>query len=669
VRRATCQLFAGLVALVSTSLVAGRAHAVATFKITITDPPGVGFNDLTPKAPVGGNTGTTVGEQRRIAFDYALGIWGKLLESPVPIVVSVGFAPLECTQGFAVLGHAGPASVQLDVPGVDPSLILPEALADQIAGFDLSPGMPDIEGEFNGGLAECSTGLDWYYGLDRKGPRNTSDLVSVVLHEMAHGLGFLTLIDPETGEDLVPGYSDPFSIHLLDVATNKHWHEMTPAERMNSGSAIRGLVWDGRYAIDAAPTVLVAGAPRISTVPSVPGFSGAVIDGNFGRPLAQASVVGRLAATTPRDACMPVSGVSGSIAVAVGDVCHGMSMTYNAQQAGALALLITDESVPPANLDVPTEDLASRQLSIPALGISATDAALLLAAPAATVTLSTDPTQLTGADQQGRVYMYASSPRARSRTASHFDPVARPDLIMEPSQSRNGNHGVVLERALLRDIGWRTLCGNGMIDPNEECDTGPANSDTTANACRTTCRRAACRDGVVDTGEICDPGASLSGDPTCTMTCTRPVCGNGMQEAAEECDSGMANSDSARDACRTTCKKASCGDRVVDTGEACDDALTPATCTMCANAGTGGGAGTSSTGGSSGGGAGGSNSGSAGDSSAGGSSGGDDDGGCGCRINGSRPASALVLALLALLALGVRRNVRFVSCNIAGRRH
>jgi cysteine-rich repeat protein len=81
-------------------------------------------------------------------------------------------------------------------------------------------------------------------------------------------------------------------------------------------------------------------------------------------------------------------------------------------------------------------------------------------------------------------------------------------------------------------------CGDGLVDAAEECDDGAANSDSAADACRTTCRRASCGDGVVDTAEACDQGAG--------------------------------NSDVAPGGCRTTCDLAYCGDGVVDPGELCD---------------------------------------------------------------------------------------------------
>jgi cysteine-rich repeat protein len=81
-------------------------------------------------------------------------------------------------------------------------------------------------------------------------------------------------------------------------------------------------------------------------------------------------------------------------------------------------------------------------------------------------------------------------------------------------------------------------CGNGTVDMGEQCDDGAANSDVTADACRTDCMNPSCGDQVVDTmaGETCDPPG-----PSCSATCTATtgaVCGNSMVEAGEGCDDG-----------------------------------------------------------------------------------------------------------------------------------
>ncbi len=55
-------------------------------------------------------------------------------------------------------------------------------------------------------------------------------------------------------------------------------------------------------------------------------------------------------------------------------------------------------------------------------------------------------------------------------------------------------------------------CGDGVVQGEEACDDGEANSDTLADACRTTCLLPACGDGVVDAEEACDDGGLLGGD-------------------------------------------------------------------------------------------------------------------------------------------------------------
>src|SRR5215207_9438833 len=86
---------------------AADARAAATIVIQNNDSAGVGFNDPTPAAPVGGNTGTTVGQQRLNAFQFAANVWGATIRSDVPITIAAGWAALPCTTNSATLGAAG----------------------------------------------------------------------------------------------------------------------------------------------------------------------------------------------------------------------------------------------------------------------------------------------------------------------------------------------------------------------------------------------------------------------------------------------------------------------------------------------------------------------------------------------------------------------------------
>jgi cysteine-rich repeat protein len=91
--------------------------------------------------------------------------------------------------------------------------------------------------------------------------------------------------------------------------------------------------------------------------------------------------------------------------------------------------------------------------------------------------------------------------------------------------------------------------------------------------CDTQCHRIPyCGDGIVDPGEQCDDGA-LNGTPDhCDANCTEPGCGNGIVDPGEECDDGNTQS---CDGCSSTCTIEvgwKCGDGMVDPacGERCD---------------------------------------------------------------------------------------------------
>ena len=72
------------VSLVAAASASGQATIVILNDV---DAPGAGFNDPTPAAPVGGNTGTTLGQQRLIAFQTAANIWGASLSSGPTITI------------------------------------------------------------------------------------------------------------------------------------------------------------------------------------------------------------------------------------------------------------------------------------------------------------------------------------------------------------------------------------------------------------------------------------------------------------------------------------------------------------------------------------------------------------------------------------------------------
>lgn len=235
----------------------------ATILVVNRDGPNEGFNDPTPASPVGGNSGTTVGQQRLIVFQRAAEIWGARLISTVPVRIAAQFNPLSCTPSSGVLGSAGPVAVIRDFAGAPrPATYYPMALANALSGQDLDPGNDDISATFNSdlGKAGCLTGLNWYYGLDSNEPANTIDLLDTILHEFGHGLGFISLVNLTTGGKF-NGFNDVFSDHLEDHRTGKTYPQMTDAERRSASTATDNLHWVGTNVIARSGILSVGRGP------------------------------------------------------------------------------------------------------------------------------------------------------------------------------------------------------------------------------------------------------------------------------------------------------------------------------------------------------------------------------------------------------------------------
>jgi hypothetical protein len=453
-------------------LLAFAVPARAGVQITIVNgnAAGVGFNDPTPATPVGGNTGTTVGAQRLQAFQYAAGLWSALLEGDVAIQIQASFDPLDCTATTGTLGAAGPTMALSDFPGApEPHTWYAAALASRIAGTDLVPGSAaEIRAQFNSnvGTANCLASTRWYYGLDNQ-HGNAIDLISVLLHEFGHGLGFLTFVDSTTGEEF-QGQPDIYEKHVRDDSVGTTWDAMSAAERQASAIRTESVAWDSPRVNAMAPAVLAA-MPTLSVdAPAAIAGEREVGTADFGGALTAAGVTGPLVAAedpsdvagpSGTDACSPLTNaaaVAGRIALVDRGTCVFTDKARHVQAAGAIGLVVANNVADPTALFMGGSDDA---ITIPLVSITQADGATLRANLAAgvTATLRLDPSRHAGMDPGGRVLLYAPDPVDASSSISHWDSSAFPHLLMQPSLASDLTHQVDLTLPMLQDLGWSPI--------------------------------------------------------------------------------------------------------------------------------------------------------------------------------------------------------------------
>jgi hypothetical protein len=238
---------------ITTVGIAPSAEAAATITVVNLDGAGEGFNDPAapdPDSTAGGNAGATLGAQRLLAFQHAANLWGAELESSVEVRVGARFDPQTCTATSTILGSAGPVTFSRDFTGAPrANTWYPVALANKLHGSDLVPAQDDIGATFNSAVGTtCPFPNVWYYGLNASPPGSKIDFVTVVSHELAHGLGFLTGVNLTTGEKL-SGFDDAFMLHLENHSTGEAYPDMTDAERVTASTSTGNLDWTGPLVI------------------------------------------------------------------------------------------------------------------------------------------------------------------------------------------------------------------------------------------------------------------------------------------------------------------------------------------------------------------------------------------------------------------------------------
>ena len=176
------------------------------------------------------------------AIQAAIDIWSQNFKSSVPVNISISWTrPIN----DSVLASASAKNVFANFTGApDKTLYYTSALANALAGRDLDVNDPEL-------VIEVSSNANWYFGTDGKCPPRSYDLVSVILHEMAHGLGFMSgsYYDSTTGEGRIlqptpfDAYAQlPDGRRLIDL----------PSPSLEIGKAMTtALFWSGANGVKA----------------------------------------------------------------------------------------------------------------------------------------------------------------------------------------------------------------------------------------------------------------------------------------------------------------------------------------------------------------------------------------------------------------------------------
>lgn len=195
-------------------------------------------------------------QQAITAFEFALSIWGEHISSDVPIKVNANWMNLEGN----TLGSARPTQI-VQIGSGNPSIVddtwYTLAQLSALTGRPVREQLDDVDYDIDMNV-QCDFD-DWYFGTDANVPQNRSDFVTVVLHEIGHGLGFLGSMeannDTDTaewgiGEDGDPVIFDRFtvdgSLNNL-ISTSAYPNPSTELYRALTGDR-GGIFFEGRDA-------------------------------------------------------------------------------------------------------------------------------------------------------------------------------------------------------------------------------------------------------------------------------------------------------------------------------------------------------------------------------------------------------------------------------------
>jgi len=152
----------------------------------------------------------------RTAYDYAVSILASILPDNTSFTVRATYGPLTGTTTLASTG-VGAFIGGSFINALNPSAYYPVALASKISGTNMSLG---IDGDV---VMSVNSKIAWYTGTDGQPTPNTYDLVTVILHELCHGIGFTDSFNVSNGTATYGFGSNPvtYDTFIQDINGNR----------------------------------------------------------------------------------------------------------------------------------------------------------------------------------------------------------------------------------------------------------------------------------------------------------------------------------------------------------------------------------------------------------------------------------------------------------------
>ena len=172
----------------------------------------------------------------------AIDVWSANFKSTTVITVDASWGR---SSSWGVLGSARPGSFFSAFSGApDPSLWYSSAAANALAGKDLDRANPEI-------IIQVNSGATWNTRGDGVPTSSEYDLESVFIHELGHGLGFLSndAYDPFYGLGSLD-QPTPFDAYL-QTADGRRLADLPTPSRELGAALTSSLVWSGPLGIKA----------------------------------------------------------------------------------------------------------------------------------------------------------------------------------------------------------------------------------------------------------------------------------------------------------------------------------------------------------------------------------------------------------------------------------